>query len=241
MATVFIIFCSGCILAQSFIIPKTSYTVWDNFYYQYYGVSTKGFSLYTYMFFILVFFAYPFINQNKYLDMFNGDIYYILIRHKSFDRWFKQVFLRMIISSFAIIAFLFLYTFLISLSINLKLENHVTSSTHITAGILAYQFTINGFLQLVNYNLILFIVICVTRKIGYILLISGITIVLGLPMINAYGIFPSALNSLGYLSSNYSIVLSKTSILLLYIFIELTIVKLLLNKKNIFFLNIGGA
>jgi len=208
-------------------------TVWDNFYYLFYGVSSTGFSLYTYIFFNIVFLGSPFLNQHYFYATVNGEFYYLLIRFQSFNNWFKQLFKEIIIGSSLIIIILFAYTFLFSLLWNLKIENSFTVENNGTINILIYHYFINGFLQMINYNLILLIVVCSTKKIEYVLLSSGILLILGLPNFNLQTLFPVALNSFGYMTLNFSDTIQITITLTFYIVIEIIIIQYLLNKRII--------
>jgi|tagenome__1003787_1003787.scaffolds.fasta_scaffold20989892_3 hypothetical protein len=228
--TIFLLFCLLGIIFQT----KNDFgavTVWDNFYLQFYGVSKSGFSLYTYMFFCIVYLGYPFIFQNHFFNLINGEIYYLLVRYKSLNSWFKKILLRTILNSFLIILILFVFTLVISVAMDLEMKNSVTLRENIKPSVLIYHFAINGFLQIINYILILFILVCVTKKIEYVLLSSGVLLILGLPILNIYTIFPVALNSLGYISNDSSTVFVKTFILVFYIFLELKVISYLLNKR----------
>lgn len=228
--TIFLLFCFIGIILQTKYSFSTV-TVWDNFYLQFYGVSRTGFSLHTYLFFSLVYLGYPFIFQNHFFNLINGEIYYVLIRYRSLSNWFKQILFRTILNSFLIILILFVFTIGISVAMDLEIKNSLTLKDNIEPYVLIYHFGINGFLQIINYILILFNLVCLTKKIEYVLLSVGILLILGLPILNTYTIFPVALNSLGYITNDFSTIIVKTFILVFYIFIELKCISYLLNKR----------
>lgn len=230
----YILFCCLSITIQTYKNLPQSHTIWDNFYIQFFGVSSTGFSFYTYVFFCIIFLGYPIINQNLLFNVINGEVNYILIRYKSFSTFLKKELIKIILNSFFIILILFLLTTFMSLAMDLEIKNIISVKRNIEPKILIYQFLVNGFLQIINYCLILFIVICWTKKINYVLLFTGILMVLGLPTININTIFPMALNSLGYVSNDFFLIFIKTFTLLFYIIVELKIIYYLLNKRIIF-------
>lgn len=229
--SIFLLFCFISIVFQT-KNSLSAVTVWDNFYLLFYGVSSTGFSLYTYIFYFIVYFGYPFIFKNYFFNLINGEIYYLLIRYKSLNIWFKKIVFRSILNSFLIILTLFVFTILISMAMGLEFTNILTIRGDIKPYVLVYQFVINGFLQIINYILILFILVSVSKKVEYVLLGSGILLILGLPILNEYAIFPIALNSLGYIYNDFSTAFVITFKLILYIFLELKFSSYLLKKRT---------
>ena len=225
----FILFCLITIFLQTFNLPKGQQTITGSFYEQFYGLSIEGFNLYNYLFVIIIFLFPVTIFFSTRLIVSTGDIYYQLIRYPSFKKWFYQLFRKMNYHAFFTILTLFIYTLLLAVVFDYPL----TGNNPFTYWELFYQFIINGFLQLINYHLIMIIFICLTKKAEFFLFNIGILIVLGLPLFNAHWIFPVALNSLGYITGGFYQPIHITVILGTYIIIELFIINLLLSKKLI--------
>lgn len=234
----FIIYISICLIGifTQFTHPglKVLY-VWENLYFNFYGVSKDGFSLYIYLYFCIVFLGFVYLFQLHLSNLLNGHIYYLMIRYKSFYRWFFQLMKRTILSVISLLLFLAFATILVGLIQGRTLAFDTTESMTELFPYIFYHFFMNGFLQMLNYILIVFIVSWVWQEAMYSLIALGVLAVAGLPILNTNQWLPSGLNSMGYVTDDGTGVFSTSIVLLIYLLIEIGIIAYLFRKRKISF------
>ncbi|MEJ9222329.1 hypothetical protein P4H46_29535, partial [Paenibacillus glucanolyticus] len=209
--------------------------VWENLYFNFYGVSRDGFSLYIYLYFCIVFLGFVYLFQLHLSNLLNGHIYYLMIRYKSFYRWFFQLMKRTILSVISLLLFLAFATILVGLIQGRTLAFDTTESMTELFPYIFYHFFMNGFLQMLNYILIVFIVSWVWQEAMYSLIALGVLAVAGLPILNTNQWLPSGLNSMGYVTDDGTGVFSTSIVLLIYLLIEIGIIAYLFRKRKISF------
>lgn len=218
----FLFYYTLCFLGIIFFSENYAFSsnIWDNLYGIFYGVSDKGFLFINYIFYIIVFPGFSYLiyfKLNTYADNYN---YWKWLRYGSLYKWFCHIFVKIQIYSIILLVSLFSIALLI-IWIRypyIQKTTEILSTNQIL--LLNYQFWVNGFLQLLNYSLILFVISWISKSHSSIAYSIAIISILGIPSINKLKIFPSALNSLGYLSTNINELLFTTFILLLYLLIE---------------------
>ncbi len=100
-------------------------------------------------------------------------IYYLMIRYKSLYRWFSQLMKQAVIGLIVLLLFLFCVTIATGVMKGQTFELHTTLEMVRPLPYLLYQFFINGFLQVLNYLLIMFIVTWIWKDAIYGLILRG--------------------------------------------------------------------
>lgn len=208
-------------------------TVWDKLYLTFYGGSNEGFSLQMYIYFCIVFLGSAYLFQVKLTKILNERIYYLLIRYRSLYQWFWHQMKYPILAVGLLLIGLFCFTIGIGWMEDRSFHLELTINPAISVQEILFHFFVNGFLQIVNYLCILFIVTWIWKEHTSSIIALAVLIFIGIPTVNFFNLFPSALNSFGYLETvsawNISIILS------LYIAIELCIIFYLFRKRKILF------
>ncbi|WP_165842379.1 hypothetical protein [Paenibacillus xerothermodurans] len=208
-------------------------TVWENLYFNFYGVSEEGFSLYVYIYFCIVFLGFVYLFQLHLSHVLNGHIYYLMIRYKSFYRWFIQLMKKTALGVLALLVLLAVITIVIGVIQGRTLERYAAQNISELYPYMLYQFFINGFLQLLNYILIVFIISWIWQEATYSLIALGVLFVAGLPLLNTNQWLPSGLNSMGYVAGDSNGVFHITIVLAIYLLIEIGIIVYLFRKRKV--------
>ncbi|MDQ0157380.1 hypothetical protein [Robertmurraya andreesenii] len=210
-------------------------SVWDLLYLSFYGLTGQRFSIISFLYYCIVFLGFAYLFQNHLSIVLNERIYYQLIRYQSLYKWFLN-FLKFALGvGFLLLISLLCVTVVAGLIGGKGLTLSLTIVPGISVSLLIYHFFINGLLQLLNYVLISFIVIWIWKKSEYNLITLGVLSVLSLPILNHKLIFPSALNSLGYLSAKELVIFQITVVLLIYLIIEFFLIYYLFKKRGVSF------
>ncbi|KEF39622.1 hypothetical protein M670_01399 [Schinkia azotoformans MEV2011] len=215
------------------IVRADFLTVWDRQYYQFFGVSEDGFSITVYFYYCIVFMGLVYLFRLYLTPLLDGLIYYQLIRYTSLYRWFFQLIGKMIVVVISFLLLLTSVTIIIGYLQGQSLDLQISVSQKVTLSHLGYHFFVNGFLQILNYVLIIFIVIWIYKEAIYSLIALGALIVAGLPMINVYKCLPSGLNSLGYVTGDFSELIHITVVLIIFLVVELVIIFYFFYKQKI--------
>lgn len=215
------------------VVRTNSSTVWDRQYYQFFGVSEDGFSISIYFYYCIVFMGLVYLFQLHLTPFLDGLIYYQLIRYRSLYRWFFQLIGKMIVVVISFLLLLTGVTIIIGFLQGQSLDLQITVSQKVNLSHLGYQFFVNGFLQILNYVLIIFLILWVYKEVIYSLIALGVLIVAGLPMINVYKCLPSGLNSLGYVTGDFSELIHITVVLVTFLVVELVIILYFFYKQKI--------
>lgn len=231
----YLIYSVFCLLGivSSYLISDTKLTtVWDNLYVRFIGVSEQGFKFSHYIYSCIVFLGFTYLYQLKLSYILTERLYYIIIRYKSIERWFIN-FIKHIVLSIPILLLLIFFLIVITgLFSGQTLDWKISINESLFVNQVLYHFFINGFFQLFNYLLIIFIVSWISKDV-FPSLIAVAIIMLGMfPAINKIQIFPFGLNSLGYVTGNFYDILQITATLIIYNIFELIIILYLFKKRD---------
>ncbi len=211
-------------------------TVWDALYLCFYGVSPEGdFSMSSFLFYVVVFMGYVYLFQMYITEYLSGRFYYTAIRYSSFFRWFARLGIRIGLGSFALLVALVVLIVIVGLASGQTLEPKISVYPALNINQVWFQFLFNGWLQIMNGVMIVFITAWMFKEVSYSLASQGVLVLAALPMVNIGGFFPSGLNSMGYVTGYWADVLRITGELSLYLLIELGIIMYLFRKKNMAF------
>ncbi|MNW44241.1 hypothetical protein D3C74_214660 [compost metagenome] len=220
-------------IASPSLTSKTnSITVWDNLYLRFYGVSPEGgFSLSLFLFYIITYMGYIYLFQVYISDYLSGRFYYMVIRYGSLQNWYFRFIGQVGLGSILFLFGLIILTILMGGVTGQSLQPEISILTGIPYEQVLYHFLVNGWLQMLNYLLIIFISSWVFKAASYNLTKIGILVVAILPMVNKGGWLPTGLNSMGYLSGQWADILRITSVFVVYLLLESGIILYLFKKK----------
>lgn len=211
-------------------------TMWDTLYLHFYGVGPKyGFSLLSYLFYIVVYMGFIYLFQVYITEYLSGRFYYAAIRYRSLSRWFAHLGSRIGLGTVAMLVALVGLTMVVSIASGQTLEMKVTVQPDVSINQVLYQFLINGWLQVMNGVMIVFITAWLFKDESYSLLAQGVLALAVLPMINVENFLPAGLNSMGYISGQWGDLLRITGLLIVYLLIEFGVVLYLFYKKKLAF------
>lgn len=229
---IYILFCSIGILSPMLNFGATIETVWDNLYLRFYGLSEQGFNFNQYIFSCIVFLGFTYLFQLHLSSILSSRLYYLVIRYKSIERWFVEFIKSFILGIFVLLIVLFLITIFHGLILGQSLNLYVSLVSWAPLTQILYQFFINGFLQILNYLLIIFIISWIFKDVFYSLIAVGIILVTMVPAINVYQILPFGLNSLGYVTGDMFDLIKITSTLAIFILIEFIVIFYCFKKRD---------
>lgn len=197
-----------------------------------FGVTNANGSISTIISYIFIFWGLVYFLQD-YLNIELGGLHYSkIIRYRSVHEWFNSYMKKVIV--YIIKALILLMLITLAISSLFKFSGFYNSVfQNINLSVLLYQFFVNGFLQMLFYVLFVFIVTWDTQNtfIGFSALLG--TSVFMFRGFNTYYVLPLALNSLGIVVENKVSVFYITTIIILYIFVELLYIRKLL-KNDVF-------
>ena len=206
-------------------------TVGDFIFLKFYGAGSSGFSLLSLLYYLIVFLGFAYFIQVYLNDFVSQQLTYYLIRYKSYRAWFHSLMIRLSIVILGFLLGLGLLASLLGLVKGYQFSFQVRLETvSLTILELVIHFLLNGFLQLLNYALILLIVTWLVQEAIYGLLGLGTFMVLMLPSINMGQVLPMGLNSFGLLDQVS--LLGLTFRLVLYLVLEYGLVRLLFKQFN---------
>lgn len=235
MTKIFPVYLSLCLFGIIFGVSgfrEQSSTVWDKLYFSFYGISGQGFSLGAFFYYCIVYIGFTYLFQIYLSVILTERIYYQLIRHRSLYQWF-WTFIRPVIFRIILLLFsLFFITIVVGMFEGKSLKLSLTVVENSSVSMLVFHFFVNGFLQMMNYVLITFLILWVWKESEYGLLTLGALMVSSLPMLK---LRPSGLNSLGNITGNEYDLYKITILLLFYLVIEIIIIWYLLRKRSVTF------
>lgn len=235
----YVVYALLCLLgtASPYLNPWVeSVTVWDALYLRFYGVSPEGaFSLLSYLFYVVVFMGFVYLFQMYITEYLSGRFYYVAIRCRSLHSLFARLGSRIGLAAVSLLVVLIVLTMVAGLATGLNLEPKITVLPDVDFKQVLYQFLINGWLQIMNGIMIVFITAWLFKDVSYSLVAQGLLVLAVLPMFNVGGLLPAGLNSMGYISGQWEDLLRITVVLVVYQLIEFGIIIYLFRKKNIAF------
>lgn len=234
----YVIYALLCLLgiASPFLNPwGGAVTVWDTLYIKFYGVSPDdSFSFLSYIFHVVVYMGFIYFFQVYITDYLSGRFYYSAIRYSSLARWFIRWVFPIGLAAVALLMVLIALTVVVGLASGQTFELKMTIPD-IDFNQVMYQFLINGWLQIMNGILIVFIAAWLFKEAFYNLIVLGVLVLAVLPTFNIGGWLPAGLNSLGYVTGEWEDILRITAQFAVYLLIELGVIMYLFRKKNIAF------
>ena len=232
---IYISLCLLGIISPVFISDFTIITVWDNLYIRFFGFSEQGFKFSHYIYSCIVFLGFIFLYQLKLNDILTEQLYYVIIRYKSTSIWFFH-FIKDIVIRIPILLLLILFSLVVTgLFSGQIIDLKITVGNYLSVNQVLYHFFINGFFQLLNYYLIIFIVSWISKDVFPSLIAVTVIMLAMTPMVNKGLILPFGLNSLGYVTGNFHDILQITITLIIYNIFELFIILYLFKKRDILF------
>ncbi|MBP2000814.1 hypothetical protein J2Z69_001845 [Paenibacillus shirakamiensis] len=211
-----------------------SVTIWDTLFLRFYGVSVQGgFSLLSFLFYVVVFMGLVYFFQVYITDYLSGRFYYAAIRNRSLYRLFTRLGIRVGVWAITLLVGLFLLTTLIGLASGQSLEPKLTVKADVGLYQVLYQFLINGWLQSMSGMILVFISAWLFKDVSYSLVILGLLVLAILPMFNVGSWLPAGLNSMGYISGQWKDLIQITAKLVGYLIIEISVVIYIFKKKDI--------
>ncbi|MGX4667944.1 hypothetical protein JNUCC74_01830 [Cerasibacillus sp. JNUCC 74] len=201
----------------------------DVFISIFFGTSTEGTTFISLLTYIVIFYGFTYLIHLYLNNEINNLGYYKILRYNSINEWMLKNFFKVLISiSFLLVGLLII---ILVLARFLGLRAFDSSLDAITLMDILYHFFINGYLQIVFYILLSFIIAWITKEMFYGFIVQVFLLIFLIPGLNPYQIIPSGLNSMGYLLDDVSPY--KISIILLfYIIAEIVILYNLLNKTD---------
>jgi hypothetical protein len=206
-------------------------TVWDYFYVLFFGVSADGFALNAYLYYCIIFYGAAYLFQLQLHETTSGFMYYQVLRYRSYYRWFAKLLANNIAFIGILLFFWALIIILIGCTKGLSLDAVLTAAPSNSIRQLAYQYLVNGLLQMMNYWFIVFIVHWVWKKSTANLIIIGLLIVAG--MMNNTQLLPAGLNSLGFITGDITSLLNVSLQLIFFIAVELATIIFLFTRRKI--------
>jgi hypothetical protein len=221
----------GMIYTSTTFIDE-NFTIWDVWIQTFYGVSSQGFIYMPYLNYLITFWGFIYFVQLFFQKELTELTYYKVIRFQSLNKWFLSWFkyiilfiiLFLIVLLFCNLAIGYIFGF------SIELKTYIYSDLSIVTFL--YHFFVNGFLQVLFYILLVFIISWLTKETLNSFILFCILSVLMFPGINTLNIIPVGLNSLNYIILKIDTV-TLTYTLLIYILFEVLIVYYILNKRNI--------
>lgn len=230
----YVIYAALCLLGivSPFLTSATAaVTVWDNLYLRFYGVSAEGrLSFLVFLFYIVAYLGYIYLFQVYVSDYLSGRFYYMAIRYGSLRNWFIRFAGQAGLGAlFPLLGFIAV-TVLGGWASGQSLKPSLSVLAGVTVQQVLYQFIVNGWLQMLNYLLIVFITTWLFKE-SINIIVMGALIFAILPLVNRGGWLPAGLNSMGYISGQWEDVYRITTVLMTGLVLECAIIGYLFKRK----------
>lgn len=195
----------------------------------FFGTSTEETTFLSILTYIVIYYGFTYLMQLFLNNEINNLGYYKISRYNSINEWIIKIFQKVMISIVILLIGLFIFTLVLALFLGQGASD--SSIDTIPVMELLYHFFINGYLQIVFYVLLSFIIAWKTKEMLYGFIVLAFLLIFLIPGLNPYQIFPLGLNSMGYLLDDIS-PYKISAILILYIIAEIMVLYNLLNKKD---------
>ena len=222
-----ILYLSVLVLGTYFMVDSRSLTVSDLFLLNFFGTSSEGYTLLSYMYYIVVFIGFLYLVQVYLAREFSEMSYYKIIRYSSMFKWMSEWFSKIILMTVTHLIFMFFVTLTVGYAKGLEFSLQASVSKNVDFLSLLYHFFINGILQISVYLLLLVILQMISKTNSINLILIGILLSL---LFLGHKYVPVGLN--GYSHLIYGTPPIHISIYLsLIILVEGIILFYVLNKK----------
>ncbi|MEK3955710.1 hypothetical protein [Psychrobacillus sp. FSL K6-1464] len=223
------VYLSIVVLGTYFMTDIRSNTVIDLFLLNFFGTSSSGYTLMSYLYYIVVFFGFLYLTQVYLTREFSELSYYKIIRYSSMFKWMGEWLRKILLMAMLYLAFIFSLTLIVAYSRGMEFSLQVTVVEDMTFASLLYHFFINGLLQLSIYLLLMITLQIVFKRSSTNLLTIAFYIALLFP---GYKYIPVGLNGYSHLING-----SSPIVISLYLFlvalIEGICIFYLLKKKYV--------
>lgn len=217
------------VIGTYLMADSRSNTVLDLFLLNFYGTSSKGYTILSYLYYMVVFFGFIYLTQIYLTKELSELSYYKIIRYHSMHKWMGDWFRKIIIMSVFYLVFIFILTLIVAYFKGMEIALRVSIVEDMNFTYLLYHFFVNGLLQLWTYLLLLITLQMVSKSNLTLLFSLGILIALLLP---GYPYIPVGLNSYSHLIYGTS-PMRVSLYLILVILVEGIFISYLLNKKYV--------
>lgn len=214
---IYIIFCFLGLFSSSVNVGESIGTFWELLFNKFYGASQMGMKFINYLYTTIVYLGFVYLCQLYLTTIISSRLYFILIRQNSMNHVFYTGLKKLSITIFILLMTIFGSLALLAIMLNYSFEYVITYVPKIPVSYFLYQFFINGFLQLIFYVLIVFIVSWIYKDVAKSLLVLGIFMVLLLPKFNPWLLLPIGLNNLSYVTADFLQLFKLTLILIIWI------------------------
>ncbi|GAA3896265.1 hypothetical protein GCM10022628_20310 [Anoxybacillus suryakundensis] len=163
------------------------------------GVSAERFAYIPFFFYAVVFLGFTYLLQLFFLSNELEQLsYYKIIRFRSLNKWFWSWMKKFIVITFFFLMILFVLSLAVAVCFQTNIDGYVTLLSKPLHEMI-YHFFMNGFLQIMFYISLIFIVSWISKESIYGVVLISICMIVMLPHINVNGIIPIGLNSMVYL------------------------------------------
>ncbi|AKG05450.1 hypothetical protein AAV35_012180 [Salimicrobium jeotgali] len=162
------------------------------------GVTTESFSYMSFFYYTIVYFGFIYLVQLFLSNEMGTLSFYKILRYKNLYKWLWSWMKKVLFSLILFLTLLALVSITAGLLYGFR-KSMVVSILGILNTEMFYQFFLNGFLQMLFYILVIFIINWMSKESTNGLLIVSVFMVLMLPGLNPSGLIPVGLNSLAYL------------------------------------------
>ncbi|WJY26566.1 hypothetical protein [Sporosarcina trichiuri] len=226
---IYALLCIVGILFEVINLQDEKITIGDILIETFQGTSHAGYSYLSYLYYIIVYFGFLYL-VFVYLEReISGISYYKIIRYRSFFKWFWSWFGKICVAVISLLCILVIVTCTIASIAGYTITFKSNIYHNLSVNTILYHFLINGFLQLMFYVLMGFIVSWVSDNSLSILILIGLLCLVLLPGIN---VVPVGLNGFGHIligESSYS----TTILLVVFIVLQSLMIYWLFNKKEL--------
>ncbi|EPZ38956.1 putative permease [Anoxybacillus ayderensis] len=186
------------VTAQS-LVRSSDITILDVFVMSFAGVSAERFAYIPFFFYAVVFFGFTYLLQLFFLSNELEQLsYYKIIRFRSLNKWFWSWMKKFIVITFFFLMILFVLSLAVAVCFQTNIDGYVTLLSKPLHEMI-YHFFMNGFLQIMFYISLIFIVSWISNESIYGVVLISICMIVMLPRVNVNGIIPIGLNSMVYL------------------------------------------
>jgi hypothetical protein len=195
---VYISLCLLGIISTSNNLDPTEGTLLDVLVMSFRGTSSESFSYSSFFYYSIVFYGLVYLvnfDISKELDSLG---FYKIIRFRSLKKWFWSWFRGILLRVFFLLLLFMIFSMTAGVLTGKEIQYKLTVFDAPLYSVF-YHFLINGFLQIVIYILVVFIVSWTRKEASHGITILSIFMIIMLPGINQSGIIPVGLNSLVYL------------------------------------------
>ena len=221
------VYLSVLVSGTYFMVDSRSITVSDLFLLNFFGTSSEGYTLLSYMYYIVAFIGFLYLVQVYLSREFSEMSYYKIIRYSSMFKWMGEWLSKIIIMAIVHLTFMFFMTLTVGYLKGLEFSLQVSVSKNMDFSSLLYHFFINGILQICVYLLLLVILQMISKNSSINLISIGILLSL---LFLGHRYVPVGLNGYSHLIHGTSPI--HISIYLsLVILVEGIILFYVLNKK----------